>query len=70
MIPLSLPTLRRAVEKAEAAYGKSILRDLELAIERLESRQNWLEHCIDVLSIQATKAVLWTKIRTLKRALK
>ena len=70
MIPLSLPTLRRAVAKAEAAYGKSILRDLDLAIERLESRQNWLEHCIDVLSIQATKAVLWTKIRTLKKVLK
>ena len=70
MIPLSLPTLRRAVAKAETAYGKSILRDLNLAIERLESRQNWLEHCIDVLSIQATKAVLWTKIRTLKKVLK
>ena len=70
MIPLSLPTLRRAVAKAEVAYGKSILRDLDLAIERLESRQNWLEHCIDVLSIQATKAVLWTKIRTLKKVLK
>jgi hypothetical protein len=70
MIPLSLPTLRRAVAKAETAYGKSILRDLNLAIERLESRQNWLEHCIDVLSIQATKAVLWTKIRTLKKILK
>ena len=70
MIPLSLPTLRRAVAKAETAYGKSILRDLNLAIERLESRQNWLEHCIDILSIQATKAVLWTKIRTLKKVLK
>jgi hypothetical protein len=70
MIPLSLPTLRRAVAKAETAYGESILRDLDLAIERLESRQNWLEHCIDVLSIQATKAVLWTKIRTLKKVLK
>ena len=70
MIPLSLPILRRAVAKAETAYGKSILRDLDLAIERLESRQNWLEHCIDVLSIQATKAVLWTKIRTLKKVLK
>ena len=70
MIPLSLPTLRRAVAKAETAYGESILRDLNLAIERLESRQNWLEHCIDVLSIQATKAVLWTKIRTLKKVLK
>ena len=70
MIPISLPTLRRAIAKAETAYGKSILRDLNLAIERLESRQNWLEHCIDVLSIHAAKAVLWAKIRTLKKVLK
>ena len=70
MLNLSLPTLRRAVVKAEAAYGKSILRDLGLAIDRLESRQNWLERCIDVLSIHDTKASLWTKVRQLRKVLK
>ena len=70
MMNLALSVLRIAVSKAEAAYGKSILRDLGLAIERLESRQNWLERCMDVLSINGTKAALWARIRMLKKVLK
>ncbi len=69
MMGLSLSVLRQAIAKAEAAYGKSILRDLGLAIGRVESRQNWLERCATVLSIHLSKAALWAKIRVLKRVL-
>ena len=69
MMNLSLPNLRKAIAKAEAAYGKAIRRDLMLAIECLEARQNWLERCMDMLSIHGAKAALWARIRVLKRVL-
>ena len=67
-IPLAL--LRKAVIKAEEAYGGSIKKDLGSAIARLEARPNWLERCMDMLDIRFTKATLWSKIRVLKKVLK
>lgn len=66
--PLAL--LREALIKAESAYGGSIKKDLKAAIERLQTRPNWLERCIDLLNIQLTKATLWSKIRGLKKILR
>ena len=65
----SLPLLRRALFKAQAAYGEAIARDLERAIERLQNRQDWLERCTQVMAISLPKAVLWSKIRALRRVL-
>ena len=64
-----LPLLRQAVAKAEQAYGPSILRDLDKAIRRMQERQTWLDRCIQAMAIDVPKALLWQKIRALRRVL-
>jgi len=63
--PLAL--LRRAVAKAEQAYGKSIRQDLDKAINRMHDRHGWLERCMQVMAMTVPKAQLWQRIRALKR---
>jgi len=67
MINLDLPLLRLAVIKAEAAYGHSIRRDLNSTIERMHQRPGWLERCMQAMAIDTPQALLWQKIRALKR---
>ena len=67
MMGLPLPTLRAALVKAEQAYGASVARDLGKAIVRLQNRQGWLERCMQVMAMQLPKAVLWQKVRALRR---
>ena len=67
MMAPSLALLRTAVAKAETAYGKSILRDLKKSIDALQSRPGRLERCVQVMAMSLPKAVLWQKIRALKR---
>lgn len=68
MMDLRLPLLRKALLKAEQAYGPSVERDLGKAIDRVQSRHGWLERCMQVMAINTVpKAVLWQKIRRLKQ---
>ena len=69
MMAVPLPLLRQAVAKAEQAYGPSILRDLDKAIRRMQERQTWLDRCIQAMAINVPKALLWQKIRALRRVL-
>jgi hypothetical protein len=69
MMSPSLPLLRKALLKAQGAYGEAIARDLERAIERLQNRPDWLERCIQVMAMTRPKAALWSKIRLLRRVL-
>ena len=69
MMSPTLPLLRKAVQKAQGAYGLAVTRDLERAIDRLQHRQDWLEHCMQVMGMALPKAVLWSKIRALRRVL-
>ncbi len=69
MMDLTVPQLLAALEKAIEAYGASITRDLSKAIDRLQERQGWLERCMNVMAMDMPKAVLWQKIRNLRRAL-
>lgn len=69
MMSPSLPLLRKALLKAQGAYGEAIARDLDRAIERLQNRLDWLERCLQVMAITLPKAVLWSKIRALRRVL-
>lgn len=69
MMSPTLPLLRKAVQKAQGAYGLAVTRDLERAIERLQHRQDWLERCMQVMGMTLPKAVLWSKIRALRRVL-
>lgn len=67
MIEISLSSLRKAVKKAELAYGDAIQRDLKKSLVRMQERPGWLEQCIKVLDLKLSKAELWQKIRTLYR---
>ena len=69
MMAPTLALLRQAAAKAEAAYGHSILRDLQKAIAALHTRPGRLERCMQVMAMTVPKAVLWQKIRALKRVL-
>lgn len=59
--------LRGALKKAEQAYGDAIVKDSEKAIEKFRLRPDWLERCMLALGINIPKAVLWQRIRTLRR---
>lgn len=69
MMQPSLPLLRKALVKAEQAYGQSICRDLERTIERVQSRHGWLERCMQAMAMDLPKVVLWARIRALRRVL-
>ncbi len=69
MMDLPLTLLREAMHKAEQAYGAAVASDLAKAIERMQNRQGWLERCMQAMGITLPKAVLWSKIRALRRAL-
>lgn len=66
MLQLPRPALMLALEKATAAYGASVERDLEKAISRLGARAGRLEHCMAALKIdRVPRAVLWRRIKRL-----
>ena len=69
MMQPSVNLLRRAVVKAEQAYGNAITRDLGKAIAKLQARRDWLDRCIKAMAINVPKALLWERLRTLKRNL-
>jgi len=58
MMDPSLPLLRKAMAKAEGAYGDAVRRDLEKAAVRLQQRQKWLERCMQVLAMEMPRALL------------
>jgi hypothetical protein len=69
MMQPALPLLRKAVAKAEGAYGQAILRDLGRAVERMEQRRGWLERCIHAMAMTDPPAVVWQRVRRLARVL-
>lgn len=69
MMAPPLHLLHKAVAKAEQAYGVSVCRDLDKAIVRMRERQGWLERCMQALDMDMPRALLWQKIRTLRRVL-
>lgn len=70
MMGQRLPALRLALAKAQQAYGPAVSRDLGKAIDRLQERHGWLERCMQAMAMTLPKAVLWHKIRTLRKLLK
>ncbi|MBT3719771.1 MAG: hypothetical protein HOG37_12710, partial [Gammaproteobacteria bacterium] len=51
--------------KAEGAYGGSIVKDLNKAVDRIQTEDGWIERCMQALSIEIPKALLWQKIRSI-----
>lgn len=70
MMNLRLPQLQAALAKAELAYGASVARDLAKAIDRLQERAGWLERCMQAMAMTLPKAVVWQKVRALRRLVK
>ena len=69
MMAPSIDLLRKAIEKAEAAYGQAIRQDLAKAIQRLQERQGWLERCMEAMAMDIPQAQVWQKARSLRRVL-
>ena len=69
MMTPSIGLFRTAVAKAELAYGHAIMRDIEKAIAKFQQRPDWLERCMLAMEINVPKAVVWERIRTLRRFL-
>ena len=67
MMDPPLPALRAALAKAEQAYGASVARDLGKAIDRLQNRAGWLERCMQAMAMRLPKALVWQKVRALRR---
>lgn len=59
--------LKGAIEKAEAAYGPSIKRDLERSIDRVLNLKGWLDRCMDAMAISKPKASVLQRIVKLGR---
>jgi hypothetical protein len=60
--------LDAAKEKARAAYGESVDRDLVAAFDALRRRPDRLEECMRALQMRIPKSVLWKRIRTVATA--
>ena len=58
--------LNDALEKSYAAYGDSIHRDLQRAIDALLSREGKLENSMKKLQMNLPRASLWQKLADLK----
>jgi len=56
-----------AITKSELPYGKAIINDLGKATEKFQRRHDWLERCMLAMEINIPKAVLWERIRTLRK---
>lgn len=69
MMALRLPQLRQAVGKAERAYGDAIRRDLLHALDRLREGNGWFERCMLAMHMQMPPALLWQRLRGLRRVL-
>jgi hypothetical protein len=69
MMQPSKALLVDATRKAGAAYGESVRTDLNRAIEGLRARPNRLGECMQALGITSlSKVMLWTRIRSLAKA--
>jgi hypothetical protein len=60
--------LNNALQKAYAAYGESIHRDIHKAISTLLSNEGRLEACMKMLKVDLPKALLWQKLDDLRAA--
>ncbi|NJS36066.1 MAG: nucleotidyl transferase AbiEii/AbiGii toxin family protein [Brachymonas sp.] len=69
MMQPSLSLLRDAVEKAQVAYGASVCADLAKALNALERRTGWLDRCIKTMGMTQPKALVWQRLRRLRKVL-
>ena len=58
--------LRKAVEKAEEAYGKAILIDLSKVIDLIREREGLLERCMIAMDVSLPRALILQSISKLR----
>ncbi len=63
-------TLDEGTAKAEDAYGAAIRLDVLKAIHALETREGWLDRCVGQLQIRLPKAIVWSRLRDLRKRFK
>jgi Nucleotidyl transferase AbiEii toxin, Type IV TA system len=56
-----------ALAKAEVVYGAAIQRDLLAGIDRMLTRERWLDRCMEAMDINVPKAVLWKNLKDVRR---
>lgn len=67
MLGLSKKELGQAISKAETAYGSSIMQDLKKSLTYLTETPKRLDQCMEAMSIDLPRAVLWQKLKKLER---
>lgn len=63
MIEPNQKLMKAAMAKAEKVYGHSIRKDLNSAIDRMQAEDGWMERCMQALSMEIPKALLWQRVR-------
>lgn len=60
--------MKRAIAKAQGAYGESVATDLASAVEDLRARPHRLDQCMQAMAMTTvSKAALWARIKALVR---
>ena len=66
MMNLSKLDLRKAVQKAEEAYGKAILIDLTKVLDLIRECEDLLERCMVAMDVSVPRALLLQNINKLR----
>lgn len=59
--------VKSGIEKAEAAYGASIKKDLEKAIDLVLNKEGWIDRCMDAMAVSVSKAEIFQRVLKLAR---
>ena len=65
MMSPSIELLNVAITKSQLAYGNAIVRDLNRAIDKLTTRDDWFDRCILAMDIETPKALIWKNLQRL-----
>lgn len=63
------PLLQQALGKSGVAYGEDVRRDLVRSLDRLRTREGWLDRCMQAMAMTIPKAVVWQRLRNLEQRL-
>ncbi|MFZ7096650.1 nucleotidyl transferase AbiEii/AbiGii toxin family protein [Luteimonas dalianensis] len=63
------PLLQQALGKSKTAYGEDVRRDLVRSLDRLRTREGWLDRCMQSMAMTIPKAVVWQRLRNLEQKL-
>ena len=69
MMSPSSELLTTAISKAQIAYGNAIKRDLNKAIDKLTTQNDWLDRCILAMGIDTPKVLIWKNLQRLKQSI-